>query len=229
MNDASIADMNEVPATAGEPLLTFEEARVLGCLLEKEVTTPDYYPMTLNGLSTACNQKSNRSPVVEWDDRTVEDALGELRRKRLAVMISMAGARVPKYKHTVGEVLDRLSAGTRAILTELLVRGRQTLGELRTNTERLYAFPDLVRIEEAVQELINYPTGPILVCLPPGGNRKAKTYMHLLCGRVEADTPAIAAAPSLPSPDWRREMEERLSALTKRVEALEAFLGELKS
>jgi hypothetical protein len=215
-----------------EPLLTFEEARVLGCLMEKEVTTPDYYPMTLNGLTTACNQRSNRSPVVEWDDKTVEAAMDGLRRKRLAVMIAMAGSRGPKYKHSVGEVLDQLTAATRAILCELLVRGRQTMGELRINTERMYSFPDLPRLEEAVQTMVEYPTGPLVVILPPGGGRKVKTCAHLLCGPVDADAlPAATASPQTvlpPPPDWKKEMEEEIVALKARVVELEAFMNDLK-
>ena len=211
-----------------EAMLTFEESRVLGCMLEKEVTTPDYYPMTLNSLTTACNQRSNRSPIVEWDDKVVDAALTSLRRKRLAVMKNVSGARVPKYYHTVGEVLDQLTASGRAILCELLIRGRQTLGELRTNTERMYCFPDLTRLEEAVQALVDYPTGPLVVVLPPGLGRKVKTVAHLLCGPVAADAPLTASiTPATivpPPPDWQQE----LAALQARVAVLEAFMNDLK-
>ncbi len=213
---------------AVEAMLTFEEARVLGCMLEKEVTTPDYYPMTLNSLVTACNQRSNRSPIVEWDDKVVDAAVTSLRRKRLAVMKNVAGARVPKYYHTIGEVLDQLSAAGRAILCELLIRGRQTMGELRTNSERMYSFPDLTRLEEAVQALVDYPTGPLVIILPPGLGRKVKTVAHLLCGPVSADAPLTANPSSAtivpPPPDW----QEELAALKERVAALEAFVNDLK-
>lgn len=215
-----------------DPLLTFEEARVLGCLLEKEVTTPDYYPMTLNSVTTACNQRSNRSPIVEWDEKTVEGALESLRRKRLAVMIRLSGSRSPKYKHTIGEVLDQLTNANRSILCELLLRGRQTMGELRTNTERMYSFPDVTRLEESLQTLVDYPTGPLVVILPPGGGRKVKTCAHLLCGSVEADAPLPApstAAMIVPPPaDWKKEMEDQMAALQARVAELEAFVRDLK-
>jgi uncharacterized protein len=213
---------------ASESLLTFEESRVLGCMLEKEVTTPDYYPMTLNSVTTACNQRSNRSPIVEWDDKVVDAALTSLRRKRLAVMKNVSGARVPKYYHTLGEVLDQLTAAGRAILCELMIRGRQTLGELRTNTDRMYSFPDLPRLEEAVQSLVDYPTGPLVVVLPPGLGRKVKTVAHLLCGPVAADAPLTVPSPTStiipPPPDWQEEM----AALRARVAVLEAFMNDLK-
>lgn len=215
-----------------EPLLSFEEARVLGCMLEKEVTTPDYYPLTLNSLTTACNQKSNRSPIVEWDEKTVESAMESLRRKRLAVMTRLAGSRSPKYKHTIGEVLDQLTPANRALLCELLLRGRQTMGELRTNTERMYSFPDLTRLEETVQTLVDYPTGPLVIILPPGAGRKVKTCAHLLCGPVEADAPLTAHTLNStiipPPPEWKREMESELASLKQRVAELETFVQDLK-
>ncbi len=230
------SEIPEVPATNDaapetsviEALLTFEESRVLGCMLEKEVTTPDYYPLTLNGITTACNQRSNRSPIVEWDDKVVDAALTSLRRKRLAVMKNVSGARVPKYYHTLGEVLDQLTAAGRAILCELMIRGRQTLGELRTNTDRMYSFPDLPRLEDAVQALVDYPTGPLVVILPPGLGRKVKTAAHLLCGPVTADAPITAPVTVStiipPPPDWQEEM----TALKERVAVLEAFMNDLK-
>lgn len=221
------------PTTTSEPeaLLTFEEARVLGCMLEKEVTTPDYYPLTLNSLNTACNQRSNRSPIVEWDERTVDAAITSLRRKRLAVMKNISGARVPKYYHTLGEVLDQLTTAGRAILCELMIRGRQTMGELRVNTERMYSFPDLTRLEAAVQALVDYPTGPLVVILPPGLGRKVKSCAHLLCGPVAADAPPAPSPHSVivpPPPDWKNDMEQEMAALKQRVAELEAFMNDLK-
>lgn len=221
--------MPEIEESA--PLLTFEEARVLGCLMEKEVTTPDYYPLTLNSLTTACNQRSNRSPIVEWDDKTVEAALESLRRKKLAVMMHLANSRSPKYKHTIGEMFSQLTAASRAVLCELLVRGRQTFGELRTNCERMYAFPDLSRLEECIQSLVDYPTGAIVTILPPGGGRKVKTCAHLLCGEVEADAPAAQPVPSQvipPPPDWKAAMEEKIEQLEARIAQLEAFMTDMK-
>lgn len=197
--------------------------------MEKEVTTPDYYPMTLNGLTTACNQRSNRSPIVEWDDKNAESSLDSLRRKKLAVMMHLSGSRVPKYKHSIGEVLDQLTPATRAILCELMVRGRQTFGELRTNTERMYSFPDIPRLEEAVQTLVDYPTGPLVVILPPSGGKKVKTCAHLLCGPVELDSammesPQRSVSVIPPPPDW----QEELASLKARVAELEAFVADLK-
>ena len=112
-------------------LLTPVEARVLGCLLEKEITTPDYYPMSLNAVVVACNQRSNRDPVTEWEEATVEAGLDGLRRKRLAVMIHLAGARVPKYKHAFDTVYGNLDQAMTDILCELLVRKRKGMPWLR--------------------------------------------------------------------------------------------------
>ena len=214
------------------PVLTFEESRVLGCLMEKEITTPDYYPLTLNSLTTACNQRSNRSPVVEWDDKIVESALESLRRKKVAVMMHLSGSRSPKYKHTIGEMFSQLTAASRAVLCELMIRGRQTFGELRTNCERMYSFPDLTRLEECIQSLADYPTGPMVIVLPPGAGRKVKTCAHLLCGPVEADAPAPSAAASQiipPPPEWKAEMEAKIAELQTRLAELEAFVADLKS
>ena len=196
-------------------VLSFEEARVLGCLMEKEITTPDYYPLTLNSLTTACNQRSNRSPVVEWDDKTVEAALDTLRRKRLAVMMHLSGSRSPKYKHTVGEMFSQLTAASRAVLCE-----------------RMYSFPDVTRLEECIQSLSEYPTGPLVIVLPPGAGRKVKTCAHLLCGPVDADAPAPQPPASQiipPPPEWKSEMEARVAQLEARIAELETFVADFKS
>ena len=125
-----------------DPLLTFPEARVLGCLLEKEATTPDYYPLTLAAVITACNQTTNREPVVAFTEAEVEDALAGLRRKHLAAMLHLAGSRAPKYKHLAEDYFLTLQKPERALLTVLLLRGAQTVAELRTRTERLHPFAD---------------------------------------------------------------------------------------
>jgi uncharacterized protein YceH (UPF0502 family) len=210
-----------------EAVLSFAEARVLGCLMEKEATTPEYYPMTLGGLTAACNQKSNRSPVVEWDSRTVEAALEGLRRKRMAVMISMAGSRGPKYKHTIENVYGGLDRGMMAVLCELLLRNVQTVSELRTRTERMHAFPSPEAAEEWAMKLVNYPVGPLAVVLPPGGGRRVKAYAHLLCGPVDSATLSVAA-PSVevpPSEDWKARVESELSELRGELERIKSALG----
>ena len=159
---------------------------MLGCLIEKEMTTPENYPLTLNSLVSACNQSSNRDPVVSFHETTVLEALEVLKTRGFAFQISIPGARVQKYKHNLGGKFPRLEKPGQALMCVLLLRGAQTPGELRQRTERLYAFADLPSLEAALQELISYPETPLVVRIPPGGGRKAVTYAHLLCGPVES-------------------------------------------
>lgn len=135
--------------------ISAESVRVLGVLLEKEKTTPDNYPLTLNSLVLGCNQSTNRSPVVEYSELEVERALGELRDIGLSLRGVYAGSRVPKHRHSLENVLE-LSPGAQAILTVLLLRGSQTLGELKQRTERLYNFENLDECDKAIDELCNY-------------------------------------------------------------------------
>lgn len=225
--------------------LTPVEARVLGCLLEKEITTPEYYPMTLNSLMAACNQRSNRDPVVEWDEATVEAGLDGLRRKRLAVMIHMAGSRVPKYKHSLDTVYGSLDSRMVAVLCELLVRNFQTPGELRTRTERLQAVQDLSGLEATVQRLAEYGSGALVAILPPGGGRRVRTVAHLMGGPVDeapggpaggfmgegaAVSQRMAGAETIipPPADWKADMESEMAALKSEVAALRETVDRLR-
>lgn len=214
-----------------EPLLTFPEARVLGCLLEKAMATPDYYPMTVNSLIAACNQSSNRHPVVSYGESEVEEALSGLRRKKLAAMLHLAGSRAPKYKHLAEEYFPGLRAAEHATLAVLLLRGPQTAAEIRTRTERLHAFADQEETDASLRRLQEYQTGPLVVCLPPGQGRRVAAYAHLLCGEAMADAPAAlpmtATAPAtlVPAADWRTVLEAEVAALRARIEALETALG----
>src|SRR5437899_2976333 len=137
------------------PLLDSVEVRVLGSLVEKELTTPEYYPLTLNALVNACNQKSNRDPMVSYDEDTVAEALATLKDKRLAFSLTGAGMRVPKYGH---RVVETLNFGRRelAIMCELMIRGPQTVGELRTRTERMHKFSDLDEVESCLRGLAEH-------------------------------------------------------------------------
>ena len=146
------------------PPLTFEQSRILGCLLEKEVLVPDSYPLTLNTLVTACNQSTNREPVTNFDESTVTRALEGLRETQWAFQLSQAGARVPKFKHNLHAKIHDLSPASVALLCTLLLRGHQTAGELRQRTERLHPFPDLPSIEAELDTLQNHPEGPLPVC-----------------------------------------------------------------
>ena len=212
--------------------LTFEEARVLGCLLEKEITTPEQYPLTMNGLVSACNQRSNRDPVMELEAMTVEHAMDGLRRKRMAVMLSQAGARVPKYKQVFGEVYGGFDKGMIAVLCELLLRNVQTPGELRSRCERLHPFADLTAVEDAAGRLMHYGVEPLVTLLPPGGGRRVKAYAHLFCGPVSENAGPSAASPAAveapPPEDWKAKVEAELAALRAELAELRAFVEPLR-
>ena len=213
--------------------LTPAEARVLGCLIEKEITTPEYYPMTLNAVVAASNQRSNRDPVVEWDDAVVEAALDGLRRKRLAVMIHLSGSRVPKYKHALDAVYGSLDPAMVAVLCELLVRNFQSPAELRTRTERLQTIQDPAGLEATVQRLANYGSGgPLVTILPSGGGRRVRTIAHLLSGPVDEAAshalPVLVSAIIPPPADWKAEMEAGIAAIKAEVASLRETVDRLK-
>ena len=171
------------------------EARVLGCLIEKQMATPDVYPMTLNSLALACNQKSNRTPLMSLDESAVIRALDRLRDRKLACMTSLAGSRSVKYEHQVDSALQ-LEKQDLALLCELLVRGPQTLAELRSHTERLRPFSDAAEVEKRVNDLMT-AAEPLVVLLPRQPGRKEQRYAHLLCGAaIVEETPAAAPEPA---------------------------------
>ncbi|MHB1348617.1 MAG: DUF480 domain-containing protein [Desulfobulbus sp.] len=206
-------------------MLDFElnavEARVLGCLLEKEMATPEYYPLSLNGLLNACNQKSNREPVVSYDEHAVAQALESLKDKRLVWRTD--AARVPKY----GQEADRkfsLEKRELAVLCLLLLRGPQTVGELRGRSERLYGFADLEEVGVTLEGLTEMG---LIRKLPRQPGRKESRYAHLLAGEPENVEPA-AAAPEAAVLQVRAE-NERLAALEQEVDALRSELAELRS
>lgn len=202
--------------------LGFEEARVLGCLLEKEMTTPDYYPLTPSGLLAACNQSSNREPVVEWNESQAEAAAAGLRQRGMASMIHMAGSRVAKFKHLLEEYFPTLGRAERALLCLLLLRGPQSVAELRARSERLYAFADAEAVEAALARLIGHGEGALVAHLPPGHGRRVAVYAHLLCGEAAADTAPAPAGTIVPPPP------DRIAALEAEVACLRAELEELK-
>lgn len=190
------------------------EARILGALMEKESTTPEYYPLSLNGLVNACNQKSNRDPVVQYDDDTVEEGLRALREKGLLLTVTGAGSRVAKYGHRIAEKLN-LGRRESAILCELMLRGPQTLGELRGHSDRMHHFDDVSEVEAVLDK---YPE--LFMKLPRRPGEKEARFAHLLSGppAETGDEPAVNAAP--PRADRIGALEAELAQLRGEVEEL---------
>jgi len=207
------------------------EARVLGCLIEKELTTPEYYPLTLNALVNACNQKSNRNPVMALTPADVETALDTLRRLGLAALFSGADSRVPKFKQTIDRVFP-METADRAVLCELLLRGPQTVGELRGRCDRMHPFPDLATVAEAIERLENRPAGPLVVTLPRQPGRKEPRHAQLLTGRPApeeaAPTPGAAAGPVTVEMKLPPAVEERFAALEAEVARLRSEVDFLR-
>ena len=205
------------PATGGpvfaEPLHPVE-IRVLGALIEKEVTTPEYYPLTLNALVNACNQKSSRDPVVNYEEESVQQALALLRHKGLAVRISGAGHRVEKYAHSLGE---RLNLGRResAVLCVLMLRGPQTAGELRGRTERMHEFAEIADVEHCLESLAQRTPEPLVASMPRG------RWCHLLGGVPD---PAHEVAESLRPAGPASGLEQRVADLEREVAELKQTL-----
>lgn len=189
--------------------------------MEKEITTPDYYPLSLNALMTACNQKSNRDPVMELNEDAVRDALDGLESQGLAGRARGADSRVTKYEHRLAEAFnfDRRES---AILCVLLLRGAQTPGELRGRTERMYHFEELAAVESSMTRLAEREP-PLVKKLPRQPGMRESRYMHLLCGEVEAAEPeAVQPAEASPADD------DRLARLEGEVAGLRAELAELR-
>jgi len=198
------------------------EVRVLGALLEKDITTPDYYPLSLNALVNACNQKSNRDPVMALDESAVKDALDRLNEKNLAGQATSADSRVPKYAHRLQEVFN-FDRREMAVLCVLLLRGPQTPGELRGRTERMYKFDDLGMVESALHRLMDREP-PLVMKLPRQPGTKESRYAHLLAGEMEAwSKPAETQPMAAGSQD-----EERMTRLETEVQSLRREVADLR-
>jgi len=202
-------------------LLHSVEIRVLGCLLEKDITTPEYYPLTLNALVNACNQKSSREPVVHYDDATVEQALELLQSKRLATRLSGPGHRVEKFGHRLGEQLN-LGRREVALLCVLMLRGPQTVGELRGRTERMHDFADLDEVTRVLESLASREPEPLV----REGSRGR--WSHLLGEESDREVdhgtaPAVAAAPVKAG-----ALEQRVATLEREVAELRESLDSLR-
>lgn len=231
---------DHVPAGSGEQAepgpqimkLTPVEARVVACLVEKEMTTPEYYPLTLKALTAACNQKSNRQPVMALEENDVRTALENLRyRHRLIWHVDEAGSRVSKYKHAMRERFN-FEPRDLAVMCELMLRGPQTQGELRTRCSRLTPFASLAEVRTALQDLEAWGGKTFVTRLPAGPGRREARYAHLLCGR-EQPAASHAATPA-PNPEPEPEQKDipsasRLEQLEAEVSALRAELKQLRS
>jgi uncharacterized protein YceH (UPF0502 family) len=206
------------------------EARVIGCLIEKQITTPDHYPLSLNALVNACNQKSNREPVMEVDESTIQATVDTLARKHFVVEKSGFGSRVPKYQHRFCNTeygTLKLTAQELAIVCELLVRGPQTPGELRTRASRMASFSEVGQVEAALESLRAREDGPFVVRLPREAGRRDSRWAHLFSGAV-----AVAAIEEEPQAvalsGVAAETPARLDRLEEQVQRLREELEDMK-
>jgi len=216
-----------------EILLNDVEIRVLGSLVEKELTTPDYYPLTLNALTNACNQKSNRNPVLVLDETTVVRGLDGLLSKGMATRIHKADSRTPKYQHTLYEKMD-LTRAEISILCELMLRGPQTVGELRSRAGRMSQFDSLEETETVLTGLIEREQA-LVMKLPRMAGRKERRYMHLLAGKPQMDEAVSALKPEAATVQVQAEneriskLEEELTSLRREVETLKRNFMDFRS
>lgn len=197
------------------------ETRVLGALIEKDLATPDYYPLSLNALTNACNQKTNREPVTAYEDADVRASLESLRELRLVAFVTEAGSRVEKYRHRMSELYN-LSGGELAILAVLFLRGPQTMAELRERTGRLHAFTDNDAVQHALNKLAAREPDPFVRLLPKVPGTKEPRWAHLFSG--EPQMPDTAVAPAAASP-----LAERVAALEEELRQLRAEFDRFKS
>ena len=211
--------------------LTATEARVIGCLLEKQVTTPEQYPLSVNGVVTACKQKTNREPVMNLSESDVQEQLDNLVKRHFLRTVSGFGNRVTKYEQRFcnsefGNL--KLSAAEVAVITTLLLRGAQTPGELRSRASRMYEFSDMAEVESTLENLATREDGPYVIRLAREPGKRESRYMHLFCGEVDE---AVAAADELPAASGdlqaRVEMlETEVAELKQRLDSLLAHLGD---
>ena len=206
-------------------ILNDVETRVLGSLVEKDVTTPDYYPLSLNALVNACNQKNNRDPVMHLQEDAVQEALSTLQDKRLAGPTSSADSRVTKYEHRLQEAFN-FTRGETAVLCVLLLRGPQTPGELRGRTERMHRFEDLTEVQSTLQRLMQHDP-PLVRVIPRQPGTKESRYKHLLARDVE-DAADVAQAPSSAFVASNSQDTDRITHLEDVVSDLRKEVADLK-
>ena len=206
------------------------ELRVIGCLIEKELTTPEQYPLSLNALTNACNQKSNRNPVMSLDETTVQHTLDELSKKHLVVEKSPFGGRTAKYQHRFcnTEFSDlQFSEQEVGILCVLFLRGPQTPGELRTRTNRLCKFTDVDEVEAVLEKLASQPTGPYVKKLPRQPGKRESRYIHLL-GDTEITDEHTSEVETVSEPTVNTNYEQRITQLEKQMTEMLSEMDDLK-
>lgn len=210
------------------------ELRILGALIEKEITTPEYYPMSLNGLTAACNQKSNREPVMNLDETDVSIGIDSLRDKKLVWQLSTAGGRVPKYEHNFRSLFTFSKAET-AVLCVLILRGAQTAGEIKSRTDRLYTFASLEEVEKTLRLLIEHSDGPFVKELPRQPGKKEPRFIHLFSTEILQNIEATASlAPeatttrSVTGADRLAALEQEMKTLREEFEQLRDAFNQLK-
>jgi len=203
------------------------ELRILGVLIEKQMATPDYYPMTLNALTNACNQKNNREPLMRLEQAEVEQSLKSLRNQHLVWQIMTHGSRTAKYEHNLIEK-TRCSERELSILCELFLRGPQTPGELNTRTARLIETHGLIVIEQTLKKLAEHETGPFVVMLPRLPGHKENRYIHLFCTQEQSEE-IYQPTVRVPVARGPRISNERVEELEKKVSDLEEALDDLKN
>lgn len=216
-------------------LLSLIEARIVGCLIEKEITLPDYYPLTLNSLTAACNQTTNRDPIMALEESTVLRATEALKTRGWVFQVTVVGGRVNKFRHNTRTKFVGLEKPTICLLSVLLLRGPQTLSELRQRTERLCSFPDLESVEAELMKLVTYSEGPIVACLPAGPGRRVAQWAQLLTGEPGGSAPVqeiihtapmtVAAPTHFEDQDWKHRMEMEIEILKTQLSQLKVTLG----
>jgi uncharacterized protein YceH (UPF0502 family) len=208
------------------------EVRVLGSLIEKDITTPDYYPLTLNALTNACNQSNNRDPVMALGEQAITEGLNGLRERKLAFMFQGADSRVAKFGHRVAESLE-LARPETAILCVLLLRGPQTPGEIRGRTGRMHEFATLDDTEASLQSLIERAPAALVAKLPRQAGTKEQRYAHLLGGEIATAAPTAAAGVEVPYSSPREDriakLETEVSGMRAEIDVLKRELADLKA
>lgn len=210
-------------------ILNDVETRILGSLVEKQLTTPEYYPQTLNALIAACNQKSNRDPVVSYDEKTVMEALERLRDRNLVYVFYGSTSRVPKYKHMLPSVYE-LEPPDIAVICELMLRGPQTLGELRARGDRLYQFSGLGEVQETLDGLTRRDD-PLVIKLERQAGQKEARFAHLLNGEIDVSTlppPRSSASSTSSDPGRLEQLETELRDLRSKIESLKSTFEEFR-